>query len=117
GRVLGARKRFHEAVDRVERARAHHAEAMVRTTVAATKVNATEAAAPPPRWRPMTRRAWADRRRQQRAALATAQVAERAAAAAVRDDELGRAAAEWERLEQERRMLFPCPSDQAEATE
>ncbi len=114
-RLLAAREKYRAALQRSERARATHAAAMVRTAAAARQAEANESETPPV-WRPMTRRAWADHRRRQRAALVEAQTNERAAAAI---EVAGTAVelAEWERLERQRRTRYPCPTDRATGVE
>lgn len=115
-RLLAAREKHRAALQRSERARATHAAAMVRTAAAARRVEAIESETPPV-WRPMTRRAWADHRRRQRAALLDAQANERGAGEAVQGAGPAVALAEWERLEGQRRTRYPCPTDRTTGVE
>lgn len=110
GRVLAARRACLDAADRTDRARVEHGRSMVATAAARQAVEDEPAA--PPAWRPVTRRAWAEHRRRQRAAQAAAETNEKVSRTAVAyDPGFGLALDEWERLEAERRRRFPVPGD------
>lgn len=110
GRVLAARRACLDAADRADRARVEHGQAMVATAVARQAVE--DESGTPSNWRPMTRRAWAEHRRRQRAAQAAAETNEKVSRTAVANDPGFRAAHdEWERVEAKRRSVFPVPGD------
>lgn len=110
GRVLAARRTYLDAAERTERAREEHGQAMA-ATAAARKAVEDESTAPPI-WRPVTRRAWAEHRRRQRAAQAAAEANEKASLKAVANDTgIGSALDEWQCLAAERRRRFPVPGD------
>jgi hypothetical protein len=86
------------------------ARAQVAADRARRAVEQTEQARPP-MFRPMSRRAWAEKRRAERRALAEAEVREAAAARGASADDVDAARDGWHVAEACRRSLLPLPGD------
>jgi hypothetical protein len=113
-----AHKRLVRAESRAERRRNAYGAAMVATAAEQKKLDGLETDRKPGVWKPLSRRKWAERRREQRARLVVVKTIERKAATAVNEQAMAAYAAEVEasrgefaRVEEQRRKTYGIPGD------
>jgi hypothetical protein len=115
---LQAHRRLERAETRAERRRNAYGAAMVATVAEQKKLDGIEADRKPAVWQPLSRREWAERRREQLARLAWAKTIECQAANAVNEPAMAEYAAEAEaarvafaRVEGQRRKTYGIPGN------